>query len=55
MNALHICEGKYYISSNFQSIVATFSCNTFIYVLATLSPTISGGAEHRRGCKDKEM
>lgn len=41
-NVLHICKYKYYVTSNLQSVVAAFRCNTFIYVFVTLSPTVSG-------------
>ncbi len=40
-NALHICKYKYYVSSNFRSVVAVFSCNTFVSAFVRLGPTVS--------------
>ncbi|MBW4426918.1 MAG: hypothetical protein KME50_21345 [Nostoc desertorum CM1-VF14] len=40
-NIIHNCVFKYYLSSNLQSVVAAFSCNTLVYAFVTLSPTVS--------------
>jgi hypothetical protein len=40
-NVIHLCILKYYASSTLQFVVAAFSCNTFVYVFVTLSPTVS--------------
>ncbi|MGF2037377.1 MAG: hypothetical protein RMZ43_019005 [Nostoc sp. CmiVER01] len=40
-NIIHSCVFKYHLSSNLQSVVAAFSCNTFVSAFVTLSPTVS--------------
>ncbi len=49
-NVIHICIAECYVSSNLQSIVAAFSCNTFVYAFVTLSPTVSLGVNESRRC-----
>lgn len=51
-NIIHLCILQYYASSNLQSVVAAFSCNTFAYPFVTLSPTVSGYGTivHSKNC-----